>query len=994
MQQKWWRAVAVLALVGVFSTMHPATAASFDPKGQYQQLKSEHFKIYFVKELAAIAQRAAGLAEEVHAILSPKYQWKPLGRTVMVLTDSNDQANGLATVLPYNYLLIRVTAPEPNSSLGYYDDWLRLLIMHEYTHIIHMDQVGGIMRVPRLLFGKTISPNGVLPGWMREGLAVHEETLQTQGGRNRSSFSEMMLRTAIDQRNFPKIDQADGLAWQWPKYLSQYIYGGQFLDWLARKYGEDKLVQYQRRTARSLLFFMHNHQAKRLWGKSFYKLWKEWRGELRTKYQAQIQAVERDGLTELEVVTDDGETLTSLATSRDGTQLIYTSTSPHRANEIRLRDLRDGSERVLRRKQAATSASFAPDGHQIAYSATGTYRTYYNYSDIYLLDLAQGTVQRLTRGRRAREPDFSPDGKRLIYVVERAGRQRLATYRFETKKETILPIAAGPQARFSQPRWAPDGKSLAVSQWDRGQFDIYVYYPNGELVRRITQDAALDYSPAWDAQGRYLYFTSDRSGIANVYRYDRAGQRIARVSNVVTGLFEPTPLPDGHTLLAQYYHGKGFGIRRFRVTKTWATRRTHADGVGQVSPSAADTQDRSAGVSASTEASASPATSTSDYPIKKYSPFTTGLLLPRYVVPGLYATGNGLLLSAATGGFDPLQRHSWLIGGTYRTDAKYLGYFGRYSYNRLKPNFSLGITDYVADYGFNVATTSGGAERYYEKRLRGSASVAYPFKSQVFSLAYFIEKRNEVPSITPGLRAFFNLDKFAGLSATYHWGTREAYAASISPERGQSLTLNFSITDKVLGSEEKNEQQIFVGEARKFIPLWRHHVLALRMKGGITWGDPFFPGAFSTGGALGEGTLGGATSLYYFPLRGLPVSALSSSRAVVSSAEYRLPLISPQRGLGTWPFFLKNMHAAVFADYGNGWNAGDDTGTWEIGNFFLGTGLELRGDFVLGHGLPVTGRLGYGVIVWNRDRLGTSKDDLLGSPTKYGTMILQLGSSF
>ena len=79
------------------------------------------------------------------------------------------------------------------------------------------------------------------------------------------------------------------------------------------------------------------------------------------------------------------------------------------------------------------------------------------------------------------------------------------------------------------------------------------------------------------------------------------------------------------------------------------------------------------------------------------------------------------------------------------------------------------------------------------------------------------------------------------------------------------------------------------------------------------------------------------------------------------STEYRFPIVEPHRGVGTVPFFLKDISGALFADYGNAWNAGEN-GSNSFRHFFdeflLGVGGELRGNFILGHGLLVHGRLG------------------------------------
>ncbi|MBI2342731.1 MAG: PD40 domain-containing protein [Deltaproteobacteria bacterium] len=971
----WWLCVTTCLAAAIGS----ADAASFDPKAGWQQLKSPHFMVYYSRDLAPVAQRAADLAEEAHVTLSPKYHWKPLGRTVVVLTDNNDESNGLATVLPYNYLLLRVTAPPPESVLAYYDDWLRLLIMHEYLHIIHMDQARGIMKVPRLVMGKTVSPNGILPGWMREGLAVHEESLQTRAGRARATVSDMMLRTDVLQDDWKAIDEADGLGWRWPKFLPRYLYGGEFLDWLGKKYGEDSLVKFQRRTAGSPIFFMHNHHAKRVWGKTLYRLWRDWRNETAAHYRQQIAAIEAAGVTPLTTVANAGEINGALAVAPDGSALVYTSSSPHRKAELRFRDLTDGSERVLRTALRPTAAAFHPRGHQVAFSALGRHRRYNYFSDIYLYDLARAKVFRVTNGRRARDPSFSPTGDELLYVVEKGGEQWLARYHLATKKETIIPIERGPRTQFSRPRWSPDGRLIAVSSWRDGQHDLYLYYPNGLLARRLTNDRAVDATPVWSADGSTLYFGSDRSGVANIYRYDLRRQRVARVTNVPTGVFEPQPAPDG-SLYLQYYHGEGYDIRQATVGRAYSM--TLAE------PFADSSVERSAG---SVDRAA---VAQQDFPTRSYNPLTPHLFLPRYMVPNVIGTGSGVLLSATTGAFDPLRWHNWMGGVTYRTDAGHVGYFFNYFYNRYRPIINVGVMNYAVDFGNLTFLSSSGTRtvRMYEKRTRGFAGAGYAVNNHQFRLNYFLEQRDNVPALSTAERSLLNLDRFAGVSATYSWGKGERYPASISTEKGHRVLANLTVTDNIFGASERNEQRIATVDLREYIALpWRHHVLALRAKGGWTWGDRLVQGTFALGGDLGEGNLGGGGSLYYFPLRGLPVSSLSRSRAALASMEYRIPLVSPQRGLGTWPLFVENLHAAVFADYGNAWNTNE---TNVLKNFFLGTGVEVRGDFVIGHGLPVVGRLGYGIVVANRDRLGAITDPLLGTPARNGVFIMQWGTSF
>ncbi len=79
-----------------------------------------------------------------------------------------------------------------------------------------------------------------------------------------------------------------------------------------------------------------------------------------------------------------------------------------------------------------------------------------------------------------------------------------------------------------------------------------------------------------------------------------------------------------------------------------------------------------------------------------------------------------------------------------------------------------------------------------------------------------------------------------------------------------------------------------------------------------------------------------------------------------------MPLLSVQRGWGTWPLFLRTIHAAAFADIGHAW-----TGTARWSDRKIGYGVELSTDVVAGFGLPLTWTAGIG---WGHDGAGTIPD--------------------
>jgi Tol biopolymer transport system component len=63
---------------------------------------------------------------------------------------------------------------------------------------------------------------------------------------------------------------------------------------------------------------------------------------------------------------------------------------------------------------------------------------------------------------------------------------------------------------------------------DPGNFDIYVIDLATGATRRITSDPALDWAPSWSPDGRWIGFTSRRSGADELYVIDAssgAGER-------------------------------------------------------------------------------------------------------------------------------------------------------------------------------------------------------------------------------------------------------------------------------------------------------------------------------------------------------------------------------------------------------------------------------------------------------------------------------------
>lgn len=1020
---------------GLFSS---AQAGIYDYHGHWLTIQTPHFAIHFVADNEPIARRVAELVEETHKILTDKFKRYPVGKTEVVLLDTFDSSNGFATVVPYNMLILRLVAPSPENNLGDYDNWLRELIIHEYTHILHISDTEYPAKIVKFFVGKLMAPNGTTPGWIREGLAAYFETAETERGRGRSSFTDMLLRTDILKGRFLKLDQMAGSQFDWPSWLAQYLYGVGFMKFLAERYGEEKLIEYSHSYGATLRFYALNSHAKKVFrkdrdpqlvasrcendnwadkgtwqvretypefcgpqGKSFHDLWEEWRQSLEAKYQGQKGVVEQAGLKEGDPKVEGlrRESIKLPTYSPDGHSLAYIVESVDHPMRLVLRDEESGKERVLIKKREISQLSFSPDGKQLVFSAMAPKGRYRSYWDLFSIDLDTGKVKQLTRGKRARDPDFSPDGRRLVFVQQLTGHSQLGFYDFEKNKiESAGEVVGEDQTvpdELNHPRWSPDGKWIAVSRHYRGQRDLWLIDPNTLGKKRLTDDAAMEDRPLWNRSGKSLFYTSDRTGISNIFRYDLQGGATSQVSNVLTGAFAPSLKGDG-TLVYQYYTGKGYEGRGLEVAggpvvdvvlkpkKGKKGKRAKAvaraeeviglEERGDQVPAGKLPEGKLPEVAVDTTA-----------PAKHYRALRQ-LLLPRFVYPNGAFVDSAVFLSGTIGSFDPLQWHSWMANVNYRSDNNYFGYGGSYTYQRFVPVFFAGYNNFTVNFG----DLYGVGIDYFEKRQRGTGGVAFPLFKGKAQLSYFFEDRSSHSGIPATAITFPTTGNYAGFHAQYDFGIKEKYGASISVEKGIGLALNADVTDSFFGSSGGQEQQLFYGDLRGYVPLGHHQVLALRGAGGISFGDTLTQGNYSLGGSLGESPFV-QTSTRLFTLRGVPLGSFSRDDAWVFSAEYRFPLFRAERGVGTLPFFLNSAHFALFTDVGDAFNRNQTNSKFRP---MLSMGAELRGDFVIGYGIPITGRLGYGIVLTNRGRLAGLTDPFISTAANRGVVVFDIGTSF
>jgi tricorn protease len=103
-------------------------------------------------------------------------------------------------------------------------------------------------------------------------------------------------------------------------------------------------------------------------------------------------------------------------------------------------------------------------------------------------------------------PEWSPDGKRIAFG-DKDG--KVFVYSFDDRN--VTQIVDAPRGRVTDYSWSPTGHYLAFSMAGANNFSsVHIWSEKDGRVRQITDELFNAQSPAWDTDGDYLFYLSDR----------------------------------------------------------------------------------------------------------------------------------------------------------------------------------------------------------------------------------------------------------------------------------------------------------------------------------------------------------------------------------------------------------------------------------------------------------------------------------------------------
>jgi Tol biopolymer transport system component len=772
------------------------TGPEMDPRIHWQTISTQHFEIHFDSQTELQAQKLAGISENVWTRITQKFNWEPSYPVHIVLSDSTDEPNGMAVPLPYNHIYLYAVPPTDSSALDYYDDWITTLLTHEFTHTTHIDMARGLNKIPRAVLGRSWLPNAAQQQWAIEGLAEYNETYETTKGRGRSPFISMFLRTVSQENEFASIDKATYWYHHYPYGNTAYWYGIGFHNYLREKFGDSSIFDFANENASNLIPSFFNFKTKKIFGKSFSRLWSEWKNEekikadqIATTYQTQIKT---------EALAPSMTLVGRPAWSEDG-KTLYTSLSEHEDSKIyawtQSADQKWNSEIVLKSKGPGR-LSVIQD--HLVYSELSSTSPWTSYYDLFAYNLKTKKTKRLTRDLRLRDPFAYKDyivGVRIEGFQASIVRIPLDLNENKIPSESPYPIRwevlfkAPGQSSISKPKISPDGHFMTFSmRLEGGERDLYLFDLRTNHLESLTQDIADDSDPEFSSDSQSIYFSSYRNlgssniPVMNIFQIDLTSLQISQITDTWTGM--GTPSVFGTHMALGHFHSNGWSLEILENPHPLFADVGHGE-----------------------RKDFSPPTEKPSWNFEKKDYDVGKTLLPRFIVPVVLYTESDTLTALFTGSRDPLSFHTWTGLGYYLSNPQRPGGALSYIYKGL-PWFSIfgGAAAGITNYGQVLYTKASASSPYvqapsdyYERNYRAYVGISYGLWMGDEEPKFSIDHSLFFDNRSPLLKSPVDLARGVGDINFSSFGKGTISNVQLSPDRGNQWGLSSSLTwsDKI-----------------------------------------------------------------------------------------------------------------------------------------------------------------------------------------------------
>jgi Tol biopolymer transport system component len=952
------------------------------PELEWKSFLTEHFVVHFHQGTYRTASLVGEIAEDIYGPVTALYNYQPAGKIHFIIRDSDDYSNGGAYFFDNK---IEIWAENLDYVLRGTRNWLRDVVTHEFTHMISIQNSIKFSRTfpygffqyfdyeperrqdvvrgfPNVLVSFPVSSIDI-PMWFAEGVAQY----QAPGAKYdyRDPHREMIVRDRVIHDAFYTYEEMGvfgktGLG----NESAVYNFGYSLVEYLCSRFGDGILDEITSRSAKLkvLTFDRALYEATGVTSDSLYEQWKNY---LVDKYNRNLRVI-RDHQVKGTIIEREGFANLYPVWSPAGDKIAYTSNKGNdylSQNKLIVYDRASGKKEVLA-AQIGSSISWSANGRYLAFSRIKKEPWSVEasaYNDLYLYDLQQKKEIQITRYMRGRNPAWSSDNRKLVFVAETNGLHQLY----------ILDVGDSPQSQnwhtvyvdretgkmdlhrtgnrgrevhylgqslrqvlvldstrqIYHPRWSPDDRTILFdTSTDYGR-DIAVFDLANQRFELILSGKEEERYPVFSPQGDEIYFASSRSGIYNLYKYNRSTGEQTIVTNVTGGAMMADINRQGELVYSGY---DSLGYHLFILAQK-------------------DTVDPEQAIYEENYLATIPEKDFNDQAvtpgeIKSYTTSFTGLhVLPRLVIdygtikPGFYMIAN-----------EVLDKMSLFAAADLNRNFDY-DLYAAFEYRKLFPTIFLEVYNLNANIEDTISIPTGRLSEIIDRdinfnltELQVGARFEYP--------AGFNWRTALVLSIYNATLKWF--DPFYRTPVTFRYRylngrtwqvqlqidrVRIDRYRDISPGGGRFLSLFYALEwndflfdfDTRTGTgveifKHNNYQKAELDWEEYFTnPLVRSHTFSARLRAGFIDRsvDNFFN--LFAGGFIG--------------MKGYSYYSIEGTRKLITTFSYRIPI---SRNIN-WQFarlYFDKLYLGMFYDYGNAWIKDKTT----VNDFKRDIGIQLR----------------------------------------------------
>jgi hypothetical protein len=888
-----------------------SAVAQVDPSGAWRTLHTRHFRVHFRPALRAKAVVAANEAERAYGLLSTELH-PPRGIIDLTLSDDVDTPNGFTTIYPSNRFTILLVPPVTDPALQTYDSWERLVIVHELTHVFHLDRVRGLWKTVQSVFGRLpgFFPNQYQPSWVTEGLATYYESRFTAGGRADGSLHREAV--AADAAFGRARSPWDALLFtRWPDGLAPYAYGSRFWDFLSHTHGDSVVPKFIEKASGQFIPFRVGRPLRQAGVPD--ALTRDWT-------RAIAAAASRETTTQSRLIAGKLKIEPVPRLSPDGKLLAYVYDDWRGARRLRVVDLDTWSQVRSHRVNGQASYAWQHDTlivAQLEYSSRWKIR-----SDLWRWT-PDGEWTRATTDARLMEPRV---GGGVLAALQLVGGDDPPTIPFPASGATWGPTVP-----------SPDGRWIVAARNQNGRWELVrwrVGATDAPAVLAAAGKGSAIADPVWTADGQSVLFVTDAGGFPQVHRWSESGG-VTQLTAEPRGARSPAPLPDGRIAFTTLGND-GWELRA-------------------VAPSAAAR-------AAAPLPPAPPFDSAAHTSLRETGYASWGSLRPHFWIPlAINAGAAGHFIGAATAGADAVGRYAYVVDGMFSpSPARAQGAFFLLSQALGDPTLDFSVSN---DWSLVGADSTGHVVSSEQRDAAlGATVLAHRWRSFVslrLAAEYQGKRFVSIPdTILADICTGCNARDRVGGSAMLAIGSAVAAPLTVALQDGATAALLYRRREEQGTARWLNEVRARGNVYVRLGPRLGFGYPVLAVRGAIGAFDGPIGDRLSVGGVSSGTLLFGfgqeVGTLRTFPVRGYDGGTLHGRRAATLTAEYRVPLALLGRSLGHLPLGADKLAFAVFGDVGDAWNAGAPAQLHRLRSF----GAELVGDITVSYDLPLRVRVG------------------------------------